>query len=189
MTYKAFLTLRRGLFEAIQIQQSSFLPQSNLGYTDQLRHQGAEQAIEGSAGDIPILGQVPPPYNGPTVRQRYDAKDLSLFQFSQEFKERFGAIWNEEDRWVPPTSPLRPGDVVYYKVYVNTNGTLDHFENLTRKQKPNKDYSDLDKLFTTVISGVFPMSVPDRIPKNAQIAEVLAIQVVDGSSMVMHFSH
>ncbi|MES2613936.1 MAG: hypothetical protein V4591_00815 [Bdellovibrionota bacterium] len=169
---------------------NSFLPKNNSNYLSNLRRQNQIQKnnIQGDDGDLPIDGPSLAPTNGPRIISRYAEKDMSLFQFTQEFRERFGAIWNSEDRVVPPTSPLRPGDIVYYKIYINTNGSMEKFENLSRKDHPKKDYTDIDKLFTQVITRVLPMSVPPKFAhKNITLSEVIAIQVVD-RNMPVKFS-
>ena len=161
---------------------SSFLPNSDNNYVNALRQQNSapSKSIQTDDGDIPIEGPSLAPTNEPRVLSRYAEKDMSLFQFTQEFRERFGAIWSSEDRVVPPTSPLRPGDIVYYKIFINSNGSLLKFENISQSSRPQKDYSDLDKIFSHVIARVFPMSVPPKFAhKNIVLTEVVAIQVVD----------
>ena len=161
---------------------NSFLPNSSTNYVDNLRHQNQlpKNEIEGDDGDIPIEGPSLAPTNEPRVVKRFAEKDMSLFQFTQEFRERFGAVWNSEDRVVPPSSPLHPGDIVYYKVYINTNGSMEKFENLSRTSHPQKDYTAIDKIFSNVVANVFPMVVPPKFAhKNITLTEVIAIQVVD----------
>lgn len=173
-----------------QKTMSSFLPSSNSDYVDNVREQSVPptEPIQGDAGDIPIQGPSLAPTNEPRVVSRYSQKDMSLFQFTQEFRERFGAVWNAEDRFVPPSSPLRPGDVVYYKVYIQSNGVLEKFDNLSKKSHPQKDYTEIDKIFSDVVGRVFPMVVPPKFAnKNVTLTEVVAIQVVDRTSPI-HFS-
>lgn len=169
---------------------NSFLPNSNSNYLNNLRQKAQipQTQIQGDDGDIPVEGPSLAPTNQPKVLSRYAEKDMTMFQFTQEFRERFGAVWNSEERIVPPTSPLHPGDIVYYKVYIRSNGKLEKYENLSRASHPQKDYSDIDKLFSSVIGQVFPMSVPPKFAnKNIILTEVIAIQVVD-RNMPVRFS-
>ena len=163
---------------------NSFLPNANQDFVNEFRQQNQvpKNFVQGDDGDIPVEGPSLAPTNEPRVVSRFAEKDMSLFQFSQEFKERFGAVWNSEDRMVPPTSPLHPGDIVYYKVYISSNGHLEKYENLSRLKNPRKNYDDVDVLFSSVVSHVFPMSVPPKFAnKNLTLTEVIAIQVVDRS--------
>ena len=164
----------------------AFLPNSSSSYVDQLRNNSHnQQQIEGDSGDIPVIGDDFAPRNGPKIVERYAVRDLSLYQFSQEFKEKFSGIWNSKERWVPPSSPLRPGDIVYYKLYIKGDGSLQKFENLSQKKKPEKDFSAVDKMIEEVVSKVFPMTVPPRFAKNL-VTEIVAIQVVGTNSPVQY---
>jgi len=164
----------------------SFLPNSSSAYIDELRKSTQkQQKIEGDSGDIPVVGDDLTPRNGPKIRERYSVKDLGLYQFSQEFKEKFSGIWNSRERWVPPSSPLRPGDIVYYKLYIKGDGSLQKFENLSHKRVPQKDFSAVDKMIEEVVSQVFPMTVPPRFAQN-MVTEIVAIQVVGTNSPVQY---
>ncbi len=163
-----------------------FLPNSNSSFIDQLRRDSHNnQQIDGDSGDIPIIGNNLAPQNGPKIVERYSVRDMSLYQFSQEFKERFSGIWNSQERWVPPGSPLRPGDIVYYKLYIKADGSLQKFENLSQKKKPEKDFSAVDKMIAEVVAQVFPMTVPPRFAKNL-VTEIIAIQVVGTNRPVQY---
>ncbi|MGY3804768.1 hypothetical protein ACWNT8_11930 [Pigmentibacter ruber] len=163
-----------------------FLPNSDSAYIDNLRKQyKQEQNIEGDSGDIPIMGDEYTPLSEPKVKERYSVKDLSLYQFSQQFKEKFAGIWNSKDRVVPPTSPLRPGDIIYYKLYINGNGSLEKYENLTQKRFPQKDFLAVDKMLDEVVSKVFPLALPGRFANNI-VTEIIAIQVVGRNSPVQY---
>lgn len=141
-----------------------------------------------AGGDRPIEGPSLAPTELPRIKNRYAEKDMSLFQFSQEFRQRFGAIWNAQERMIPPNSPLRPGDVVFYRVFIRSDGTMEKFQNLSKKAHPEKNYADTDNIFESVIRGVFPILVPPKFShKNIIITEDLAIQVVDRQSPI-HFS-
>lgn len=162
------------------------MPRTNPEYLEKLRKQATNpKDITGDAGDIPIRG-TERRRDIPMVVDRFEHKDLSLFQFSQMFHERFGSEWNSKERWVPPESPLRPGDVVYYKIFINPNGTLDRFENLTNKIKPGLNTEHLDKVFEQVLSKTLPMSLPAKLEKNVQVTEIIAIQVVN-KTLFMNF--
>ncbi len=176
------------LKEKSQESWNSFLPNSNQNYLESLRQQSQmPTTIQGDAGDIPIEGPSLTPTNQARVLPRYAEKDMSLFQFTQEFRERFGAVWNSEDRIVSPASSLHPGEVVYYKIYINTNGSMEKFANISLATHPQKNYADIDKIFSSVISHVFPMSVPPKFAhKNITLTEVIAIQVVDRNSPVRY---
>jgi len=163
-----------------------FFPRSNPEYLKKLREQAERpKQIEGDSGDIPIRGQERR-RDVPMIVERFDHKDLSLFQFSKMFHDRFGSVWNSKERWVPPESPLRPGDVVYYKVYINPDGTLDHIENLTNQMKPDLNTEALDKTFEEVLTQTLPMKLPARLEKNVQVTEVVAVQVVN-KTLFMNF--
>lgn len=164
----------------------SFLPNSSSSYIDQLRKNTQNnQKIEGDSGDIPVVGDDLAPRNGPKVIERFSVRDLGLYQFSQEFKEKFSGIWNSRERWVPPSSPLRPGDIVYYKLYIKGDGSLQKFENLSHKRLPQKDFTAVDKMIEEVVSRVFPMTVPPRFAQNL-VTEIVAIQVVGINSPVQY---
>ncbi|BBH53377.1 hypothetical protein [Fluviispira sanaruensis] len=164
----------------------SLLPQSSQTYIDEIRREARQgKSIQGDSGDIPIMGKEYAPSNEPQYKERFAAKDMSLYQFSQEFKEKFGAIWNLKDRNLPPESPLRPGDVVYYKIYIKGDGFLEKFENLTQKKNPNKDFSGADIIFKEVVSQVLPMPVPPRFTHSI-VTEVIAIQVVSTNVFVQY---
>jgi hypothetical protein len=164
----------------------AFLPNSSSSYVDQLRKDSYnQQQIEGDSGDIPVIGDDLAPRNGPKIVERYAVRDMSLYQFSQEFKERFSGIWNSQERWVPPSSPLRPGDIVYYKLYIKGDGSLQKFENLSHKKKPEKDFSAVDKMIAEVVAQVFPMTVPPRFAQNL-VTEIIAIQVVGTNRPVQY---
>jgi hypothetical protein len=159
-----------------------FLPSGHQNYIENIQNnnQVFENAIQADGGDIPIEGPSLAPKNGPKIVERYVEKDMSLFQFTQEFRERFGAIWNSKDRILPPSSPLRAGDVVYYKVYIKSNGEMEKYENISRSSYPLKNYNATDEFFKEVILKVLPMSVPPKFAnKNTILSEVIAIQVVD----------
>lgn len=81
--------------------------------------------------------------------------------------------------------PLRPGDIVYYKLYIKGDGTLQKFENLSSRTAPLKDFSALDKIITSVLSRVFPMTVPQRFAHNL-VTEIVAIQVIGTNSPVQY---
>lgn len=165
-----------------------FLPKSNPEYFERYRQEAQKNPkdITGDGGDIPFLENTERRRDLPLVVDRFEHKDLSLLQFSQMFHERFSAVWNSTERWVPPESPLKPGDVVYYKIYINPNGTLDHIENLTHKIRPNLNTDHLDKIFNDVMSQTLPMTLPSKLEKNVQVTEVLAIQVVN-KTLFMNF--
>ncbi|KAB8033325.1 hypothetical protein [Fluviispira multicolorata] len=164
----------------------SLLPQSSPSYIDQIRRESQQdKIIHGDGGDIPIIGKNNAPSSEPQIKERFASKDYSLYQFSLEFKEKFGAIWNSKDRMLPPESPLRPGDVVYYKVYIKGDGYLEKFENLTQKKNPNKDFSGADLVFKEVVTHVLPMSVPPRFAHSI-VTEVMAIQVVSSNVFVQY---
>lgn len=164
-----------------------FLPRSNPQYFEKYRQEAQQNPkdITADGGDIPFRG-TERRRDVSRVVDRFDHQDLSLLQFSQMFHERFGAVWNSTERWVPPESPLRPGDVVYYKIYINPDGTLNHFENLTHKMRPSLNTDDLDKIFSEVIAQTLPMHLPAKLEKNVQVTEVLAIQVVN-KTLFMNF--
>ncbi|WP_186644896.1 hypothetical protein [Fluviispira vulneris] len=165
----------------------SLLPQSSQSYIDEIRREARQgKPIQGDSGDIPILGKEYAPSNEPQYKERFATKDMSLYQFSQEFKEKFGAVWNLKDRNLPPESPLRPGDLVYYKIYIKGDGFLEKFENLTQKKNPNKDFSGADTIFKEVVSQVLPMPVPPRFTHSI-VTEVIAIQVVS-TNVFVHYS-
>lgn len=168
---------------------SDFLPRANQTFLKQLREQQQINSdFQAQGGDVPVLGKSMPLVQMPKTQDRYRTQDLSLFQFSQEFRNRFGAIWNEQDRIVPPASPLRPGDVVFYKIYINDDGTLNRYENVSAKRFSSKDFSHLDVLFSDVIARVFPMKIPEKFSKKGNvITEMIAIQVVD-RNLPMKFS-
>lgn len=164
----------------------AFLPNSSSSYIDQLRKESLKhQQIEGDSGDIPVIGNDLAPRNGPKILERYAVRDMSLYQFSQEFKERFSGIWNSQERWVPPNSPLHPGDIVYYKLYIKGDGSLQKFENLSHKKKPEKDFSAVDKMIAEVVAQVFPMTVPPRFAQNL-VTEIVVIQVVGTNRPVQY---
>lgn len=166
-----------------------FLPHSSTDFFRGLRHEAqSSEDTQAQGGDIPILGKSTSPIEQPRIQDRHSVRDLGLFQFSEEFRNRFGAIWNEQDRIVPPESPLRPGDVVFYKVYINDDGTLNHYENISAKRFSQKDFSHLDRIFSDVIQRVFPMVVPPQFAKKGKIiTQMVAIQVVD-RDLPMNFS-
>jgi hypothetical protein len=168
---------------------SSFMPHSNSDFIRGLRKEAQDPTdFQAADGDIPIVGKSTSPIQSAKIQDRHSVKDLSLFQFSAEFRNRFGAIWNEQDRVVPPASPLRPGDVVFYKVYINDDGTLNKYENISAKRFSQKDFSHLDVIFSSVIGKVFPMMIPPRFAHQGKIiTEIVAIQVVD-RSLPMQFS-
>ncbi len=164
------------------VQPQSLMPSSNSSFFQNLREQSRvpDKPIVGEEGDVPIEGPSLAPTNEPRVVSRFSEKDMTMFQFTKEFQERFGAVWNSEERVISPSSPLRPGDVVYYKIYINTNGHMEKYENLSRLKNPQKNYDEVDSMFASVISHVFPMSVPPKFAnKNLTLTEVIAIQVVD----------
>ncbi|WP_148697667.1 hypothetical protein [Silvanigrella aquatica] len=164
----------------------AFLPHSSSSYIDKLRKDShKQQQIEGDAGDIPFEGSDLTPYNKPRIQERYAVKDMSLYQFSQEFKNRFSGIWKSQERWVPPSSPLRPGDIVYYKLYIKGDGSLQKFENLSHKTQPEKDFSAVDNIVNEVFAKVFPMTVPARFAQ-ILVTEIVAIQVVGANSPVQY---
>ena len=140
-----------------------------------------------SGGDIPIEGDTLSPTTAPKVKQRFGQKDLTLFQFNQEFKQRFAEIWNLKQRWLPPSSPLRPGQVVFYEVYINSDGTMNKYENLSAKQNKQVIYGDIDSIVEDVLKRVFPISVPGVIKNEQIVSQVIAIQVV-GSNVPISFS-
>lgn len=164
-----------------------FLPHSNPAYIDEIRkYYNQVPKIEGDAGDIPIYGDDDyTPSNSPKIKERYSVQDLSLVQFSQYFKEKFSGIWYSHDRIVPPSSPLRPGEVIYYKLYIKGDGTLLKFENLTQKRSPQKDFTAVDKMVDDVVTKVFPLSLPGKFAKNI-VTEIIAIQVVGRNSPVQY---
>ncbi len=163
-----------------------FLPRSNPQFLNKMRQQRKSPTeITGDGGDIPMKG-TDRRRDIPRVVERFEHKDMSLYQFSKMFHDRFGAVWNSTDRNVPRHSPLRPGNVVYYKVFINPDGTLSHFENLTNKMYPNLDTEALDVVFEDVIAKTLPMKLPARLEKNIQVTEVVAIQVVD-KTLFMNF--
>lgn len=166
-----------------------FLPHSRTDFFRGLRNEAQNsEDTQAQGGDIPIPGKSTSPIEQPRIQDRHSVRDLGLFQFSEEFRNRFGAIWNEQDRIVPPDSPLRPGDVVFYKVYINDDGTLNHYENTSAKRFSQKDFSHLDRIFSDVIQRVFPMVVPPQFSKKGKIiTQMVAIQVVD-RSLPMNFS-
>lgn len=169
---------------------SSFLPNSNMNYLNSLRQQKTRvnDSRVLSGGDTPIEGPSLAPTNDPPRLSRFVEKDMSLLQFTQEFRERFSAVWNAQERIVPPSSPLRPGDVVYYRVYIKSNGLLEKYENLSQNLHPLKNYVDIDQLFLTVLNQVFPMSVPPKFAnKDIILTQDLAIQVV-GRNQPIQFS-
>lgn len=165
-----------------------FLPKSHSEYFEKYRHETEKNPKEMTAdgGDILVRGKSEPRRDIPMVVDRYDHKDLSLLQFSQMFHERFASVWNSVERWVPPESPLQAGDVVYYKIYINPNGTLDHVENLTHKMRPTLNTDHLDKIFNEVVAQTLPMQLPAKLEKNVQVTEILAIQVVN-KTLFMNF--
>jgi hypothetical protein len=164
----------------------AFLPNSSPSYLDQLRRDSHYQhQIEGDSGDIPVIGDDLVPKNGPKIVERFAIRDLSLYQFSQEFKEKFSGIWNSRERWVPPNSPLRPGDTVYYKLYIKGDGSLEKFENLSQKKKPEKDFSAVDKMIAEVVTQVFPMTVPPRFAHHL-VTEIISIQIVGTNRPVQY---
>ncbi len=164
-----------------------FLPSADDDFLQKLRSPSQQQEVlNGDGGDIPIQAPQRTPHNGPNVMQRFVQKDMGLFQFSKEFRDKFAFIWNKKERFVSPSSVLRPGDVVYYKVFVNPDGSLDHFENLNRHLNSQKVDPDIDKMFADVIHQVFPMVVPSRyVNANVVFSEVVAIQVIDRSSPII----
>lgn len=165
---------------------NAFLPHSSPSFVDRLRQDSQnQQQIEGDSGDIPVVGDNLAPRNGPKIVERFAVRDMSLYQFSQEFKERFGGIWNSQERWVPPSSPLRPGDIVYYKLYIKGDGSLQRFENLSHKRQPQKDFSAVDKMIAEVVGQVFPMTVPSQFARNL-VTEIIAIQVVGTNRPVQY---
>ncbi len=167
-------------------EMEQFLPHSNSAYIDELReHYRREPKIEGDSGDIPVIGDDYAPRSGAKIKERYSVRDLSLYQFSLQFKEKFGGIWNSQDRVVPPTSPLRPGDIIYYKIYIKGDGSLYKYENLSQKSSPQKDFAAVDKMIDEVVSKVFPLSLPGRFAKNL-VTEIIAIQVVGRNSPVQY---
>lgn len=163
-----------------------FMPNASQEFMQKLQN-SAQQAPQMTAdgGDIPLTG-TERRLDIPTYADRYVQKDLSLFQFGQIFKERFGSAWNAEDRWLPPTSPLRPGNVIYYKVFINSDGSLNHYQNISHLQKPNMDYSHLDEIFAKVIPNVFPLPLPAKLAQEKIVTQILAIQVVD-KNLFMRF--
>ncbi|WP_338634962.1 hypothetical protein [Spirobacillus cienkowskii] len=164
-----------------------FLPSSSPSYIDKLRKESLKHPqIVGDSGDVPIVGDDLAPRMTPKISNRYSVKDLRLFQFSLEFKERFSGIWNAKERWLPPTTVLRPGDVVYYKLYIQGDGTLKKFENLSHKRAPLIDFTPVDKMIEEVITKVFPMNVPPHFTHN-MFTEVVAIQVV-GTNRTIQYS-
>lgn len=168
---------------------SSFLPHANNDFINSLRQEAQNPSeMQASGGDIPIEGKSAPLIQEPRIQERRSVQDMSLFQFTQEFRNRFGAVWNSQDRVLSPRSPLRPGDVVFYKVYINDDGTLNHYENISEKRFSKKDYSHLNDMFSGVISRVFPMKLPPKYAHHgAIITEIVAIQVVD-RTLPMQFS-
>lgn len=170
-----------------------FLPPSNGDYIASLREEGAQSGqITADGGDLPIENETPAPTVGPTPKPRYEVKDLGVYQFSQAFRERFTAFWNMKERWAPPQSSLQPGDVIYYKVYLNGDGSLDRFENLTAQNGSGKNYSDVDAIFRDVIGQVLPMPIPSRLKtttgdRRVVVTQVIAIQVV-GRNLPIQFS-
>lgn len=168
---------------------SSFMPHSNSNFIRSLRKEAQDPIdFQATGGDIPVIAHSTSPIQSAKIQDRHSVKDLSLFQFSEEFRNRFGAIWNEQDRVVPPASPLRPGDVVFYKVYINDNGTLNKYENISAKRFSQKDFSHLDVIFSSVIGKVFPMMIPSKFAHQGKIiTEIVAIQVVD-RNLPMQFS-
>ena len=117
------------------------------------------------------------PQNHPQIKERFLVQNLASYQFREDFKTKFSAIWNLEERWVPPESSLQAGDVVFYKFYIQKDGTLQKFENLSRARHRDKDYSVLDTIMAHIIAQVFPLTIPDVLQQNP-ITEVIAIQVV-----------
>jgi hypothetical protein len=175
-----------------QEHEKSFLPPSNEDYIASLREEGAKSGkITADGGDLPIENDTPAPAEGPTPLPRHEVKDLGLFQFSQAFRQRFAAYWNMKERWAPPQSPVLPGDVIYYKVYLNGDGTLERFENLTARDDSGKNYSDVDAIFRDVIEQVLPMPIPTRLKgptgERVVVTQVIAIQVV-GRNLPIQFS-
>lgn len=164
---------------------TDFLPHSSTSYINQLRNEANKQKIAGDIGDIPIIGDELAPRKTPKIIPRHAFKDLSLYQFDKEFKERFSGIWSSKERWVPPSSPLRPGDIVYYKLYIKGDGSLQKFENLSRILKPMKDFTAVDQMIAEVVAQVFPMVVPPRFAQDL-ITEIVAIQVVDSNLPVQY---
>lgn len=170
-----------------QTQPNRFLPGPD--YFQGLPKETKEntEPFQADGGDIPIEGPSLAPRNGPQIVHRYVEKDMSLFQFSKEFRERFGAIWNSEDRILPLGSALKPGDIVYYKIYIRTDGNMDKYENISKLKQPQKDFSDADEIFAKVIAQVFPMQVPPKYEnQNKVISEILAIQVVGRNAPVRY---
>lgn len=145
-----------------------------------------QERIQGDGGDIPFVqDDLLTPRVGPRIIAKHEHKDMTLFQFSAEFRRKFGIIWNQKDRMVPPASPLRPGNVVFYKVYINSDGSLLKYVDLSAKETPNKDYSSLDDIFADVITQTLPIRVPPSFTSSKILTEVIAIQVIDRSSPVM----
>lgn len=162
---------------------NDFLPRSDSSFLQGVRDEAKPELLNADSGDIPISNAAPVPQNGPIVQKRFGEKDLSLFQFSEEFRSRFSSIWNLKERFVPPASPLRPGDVVYYKVFISPDGSLEKFENVSQQKDRFKNFSDIDSIFSEVVTQVFPMTVPSKFARHV-ITQLVAIQVVDRHSPI-----
>lgn len=181
-------SLPKHVLTAPQSQQertlNDFLPQSDSSFMRDMRNAAKPERFNADSGDIPISKTAPMPQNGPVVQKRFGERDLSLFQFSEEFRNRFAGIWNLKERFVPPASPLRPGDVVYYKVFISPDGSLEKFENISKQKDASKDFSDIDVIFSEVVTRVFPMTVPPQFAQRV-ITQLVAIQVVDRHSPIL----
>ena len=167
---------------------SDFMPNANSSFAQSMQRppQQNDRAVNDAGGDMPTEGPSLEPSNGPRIIKRFEEKDMGLFQFNQEFRERFANVWNSKDRILPPTSPLRPGDLVYYKVFVNSSGKLVKYENLSRMQHPELDYSDAERIFSEVLNRTLPINVPPEYEATKKILAVtIAIQVVGPNGPVM----
>ncbi len=168
-----------------------FLPQSNPDFLTKLRNNSHNnQEIDADDGDIPVQDDnLLTPRMTPKMLSHYEHKEMSLFQFSQEFRQKFSAIWNQKDRFIPPASPLRAGEVIYYKIYIHHDGTLFKYENLTAKKELKKDFSHIDEIFVDVITQTLPMRVPKEFTSSKILTEIVAIQVVDRNSPFLMTFH
>ena len=158
---------------------SSFLPRSE-GFVPHSHDAQHAQKNSAPLADDPYRPQQ-------KIVERFSTQDRSLYQFTQIFRERFAAIWNSEERLLPPTSALRPGDIVYYKIYILPSGKLDHYENITQPVPPQGYDPNMEKIFQSVILQVFPLSVPGRYKDHQIITEIIAINVV-GPNSPMRFN-
>lgn len=166
----------------------SFLPSGNQSYLDKIRGEALKpRHVYGDSGDIPISAGTPEPYQGTIIKSRFEYKDLSLLQFSMEFKERFSGYWNMKERILPPESELRPGEVIFFKLYIRKDGSLQKVENLNRKKTPLKDFSGVDNIVREVLEKVFPMTMPPSFDKSI-VTEIIAIQIIGLNSAVQYFA-